>query len=332
MSKPKYLPIPKKIPYNIRLPKPLLDKLNAYAELTDKTTTDVVIGALNDFIKNKTVYNDYLPNVKGISIKLPVIADEKVDFYNTNLIGEDSAADLYQEAAGYIATTVEYEILKIPNNTDIFDSTFGYITPVERVIANGRHSGIEFVVIPDYYTYDYDNTNDIIGALYCLYFEVEMNKLKSVKIIDYMDAINKANDVGNGKLKNTLISCVTDLKELETAVADGEYFDSDKLIDDVYSALVKIAEKYNTGNVVLLGENIDDAVVTVKVNENPELYDVFMDDIKDNTEKYVDEVIAERFHNIMNNRLAELERNVMKAESKDEILTAIADAKIRTKK
>ena len=332
MSKPKYLPIPKKIPYNIRLPKPLLDKLNAYADLTDKTTTDVVIGALNDFIRNKTVYNDYLANVKGISIKLPVVSSEKVDFYNTNLIGDDSAADLYHEVTGYTATTVEYEILKIPNNTDIFNSTFGFITPVERVIADGRHSGIEFVVIPDYYTYDYSNGDDIIGALYCLYFEVEMNKLKSVKIIDYMDAINKANDVGNVKLKNTLISCVTDLKELETAVADGEYFDSDKLIDDVYSALVKIGEKYNTGNVVLLGENIDDAVVTVKVNENPELYDVFMDDIKDNTEKYVDEVIAERFHNIMNNRLGELERNVMKAESKDEILTAIADAKIRTKK
>ena len=49
MSKPKYLPIPKKIPYNIRMPQHLLDKLNAYAELTGNTTTDVVIGALNDF-------------------------------------------------------------------------------------------------------------------------------------------------------------------------------------------------------------------------------------------------------------------------------------------
>ena len=58
MSKPKYLPIPKKTPYNIRMPQHLLDKLNAYAELTDNTTTDVVIGALSNFIKDKTVFND----------------------------------------------------------------------------------------------------------------------------------------------------------------------------------------------------------------------------------------------------------------------------------
>ena len=40
-SNPKYLPVPKKVPYNVRLPKPLLDKINAYAELTGNTTTDV---------------------------------------------------------------------------------------------------------------------------------------------------------------------------------------------------------------------------------------------------------------------------------------------------
>ena len=332
MSKPKYLPIPKKVPYNIRLPKHLQDKLNAYADLSGNTTTDIVIGALNDFIKDKTVFNDYLPNIKGISIRLPMLSDEKTDFYNTNLIGDNSAAELYHETAGYSATTEAYEILKIPNNLDIFSESFGYYSMFNRIGMKGNHSGIEFVVIPDFYTYSYDNGDDILGVLYCLYFEVETNELKSIKIIDYMDAINKANDVGNVDLKNTIISCVNELKELEMNIADGEYFDADKLVDDVYSALEKIAAKYNSGNVIPLGENVDAAVVTAKVNTHPELYDEFMDDVKDNTERYVDVVIAERFHNIMNNRLSEIERNIRNAKSKDEILTAIGDAKIITKK
>ena len=327
MSKPKYLPIPKKIPYNIRLPKHLLDSLNAYAELTGNTTTDVVIGALNDFIKDKTVYNDYLANVNGISIKLPMVSDEKAEFYNANLIGENSATELFQEISGYNATTVAYEILKIPNNLDVFNNEFGYVTPDERIAAKGKHSGIEFAVIPDFYNYNYGNNDDIIGALYCLYFEIEMDKVKEITIIDYMDAINKANDVGNVTLKNNIVSCVNDLKKLEIEINDGgfdgvEFVESgvDAVTDSIINKLEKIAKTYNTGNVIKLGENIDAAIVTAEINEHPELYDVFMDDVMENTKKYVNDAIGD---------IADLVKN---AKSKDEILTAIDDIKIKTNK
>lgn len=347
MSKPKYLPIPKKVPYNIRLPKKLLDELNVYAELTGKTTTDVVIAALNNFIKDKTVYNTYLSNVKGISINLPILYNEKVMFMNNNV--DVAAYDSFTDEFGFNPTVEAYEILKIPNNLDVFNESFGYITPVEKVTAKGKHSGIEFAVIPDYYSY-YDNMDDVFGALYCLYFEVEMDKLKTVKLIDSLDAINKANDVGNATLKNNLISCVKELRELETKVADGG-FDGvesaesgvDNVIFGVVDELEAIAEKYNTGNIIPLGENIGDAVVTAKVNENPEYFDVFMDDVKENAEKIVydkiefitgnmDDMIADKVADIVDFRLSNIEKLVRNAKSKDEILTAIENNKIKTNK
>ena len=335
MSKPKYLPIPKKIPYNIRMPQHLLDKLNAYAELTGNTTTDVVIGALNDFIKDKTVYNDYLANINGLSFRLPILSSEKCEFYNVNLIGDETAADLFHEVLGYKATTEPYEILKIPNNLDIFSESFGYYSIFDKIGMKGNHSGIEFVVIPDVYGY-YSN-EDVIDALYCFYFETNMNKLKSVKLIDYMDAINKANDSANATLKNNLISCVNELAELENKIDDGA-FDGVETVEsgvDVVYAIVdeleSIAKKYNTGNIIPLGENIDAAVVTAKVNENPELYDVFMDDVKDSAEKYVNDVIADRVADIVDYRLQNIEKLVQNAKCKDDIQTAISDNKLKIK-
>ena len=333
MSKPKYLPIPKKIPYNIRMPQHLLDKLNAYAELTGNTTTDVVIGALNDFIKDKTVFNDYLPNVKGISLRLPMLIREKTEFYNVDLIDKEINADeLFNETYGYKATSEPYEILKIPNNLDIFSASFGYYSMFNKIGMKGNHSGIEFVVIPEYYRY-YDNSDDVFGALYCLYFKVESGELKFIKLIDYMDAINKATDSGNATLKNNLVLCVKELKKLKDDIADGKYNsgDVDENIHSVIDVLEVIADTFNTGNIIPLGDNVGDAVVTAKVNTHPELYDEFMDDVKDHTERYVDDVIAERVHNILDYRLKDIEKSTGD-DSKNEIPDDIRNAKIITKK
>ena len=318
MSNPKYLPIPKKIPYNIRLPKPLLDSLNAYAELTDNTTTDIVIGALNDFMKGKNVYNDYLPNMKGLSLRLPVISSEKIEFYKCNLIGENSANELYHETYGYNATTEAYEILKIPNNLDVFSESLGYHSFNNSIGTSGNHKGIELVILPDVYLY-YDNES-VLDTLYCVYFNVDSHKLKSIELIDYLDAINRATDIGNDTLKNNIISCYNELDELEKLVKNGgfdgaEYGDADGITNGIVDAITIIANKYNSGNIIPLGANIGDAVVTAKVNKHPEYYDVFMDDIKENTEKYVDDVIAERVHNILDYRLKKL---VKDGKGKDE--------------
>lgn len=319
MSNPKYLPIPKKIPYNIRLPKPLLDSLNAYAELTGNTTTDIVIGALNDFMKGKNVYNDYLPNMKGLSLRLPVINSEKINFYESNLIGKKSATNLFDEILGYSATTKAYEILKIPNNLDVFSKSVGYHSyNNDNIGTSGIHKGIELVILPEVYLY-YDNES-VLDTLYCVYFNVYNYELKSIELIDYLDAINRANDSGNDTLKNNIISCFNELNELENLIEYGgfdgaEYGDADGITNGIVDAITIIADKYNSGNIIPLGANVGDAVVTAKVNKHPEYFDVFMDDVKDNTERYVDDVIAERVNNILDYRLEKL---VKDGKGKDE--------------
>ena len=334
----KYLPIPKKIPYNIRMPKPLLDKLNAYAELTGNTTTDVVINALNDFIKDKTVFNTYLSDIKGVSIKLPVVANEKAIFINSNINVDESysAYDSFVDLAGYDATTEAYEILKIPNNLDSFNEAFGYITPVENVIAKGKHSGIEFVVLPDVYSY-YDN--DVFDALYCFYFEVEMDRLKTVKLIDYMDAINKANAVGNLKIKNNLISCVNDLEYINSCIspeADVDVGDGVDLENFAYENLEVVAKKYNTGNIIKLGANIDDAIVDAELKENPHKFQALLDDrvefvVGEKLSVFTD-VVRDEIAAAIDEKVDIIETMVKDGKSKDEILTAIAESRIKTKK
>lgn len=321
-SNPKYLPIPKKVPYNIRLPKTLLDKINAYAELTGKTTTDVVIGALNELVKDKTVTNDYLTNMDGVVIEIPMLYSEKDFFYNSNLLDGVvySSYDSYGDTIDVKAKSEPYEILKIPNNMDRFNETFGYYSMIDSVGVKGNHTGIEFVILPD--SYSYRGNTDVFDALYCFYFEVKRNKLTKVVLMNYLDAINELNNT-NGRIKNNLVLCVKDLTKLKKDIEDEFTADEIKEEEIGMIELIALSKKYNTGNIIPLGDNIADEIVDVEFTENPEYFDIFMNDIKDNTEKYVDDIIADRVADIVDFRLQNIEKLVRNAKSKDDIQNAI---------
>lgn len=327
-SNPKYLPVPKKVPYNIRLPKPLLDKLNAYAELTGNTTTDVVIGALDDLMKGKVIYNDYLPDMKGITIRLPIIPDEKKEFYNVNLINaEISAGNLFNEAYGYYATTETYEILKIPNNLDEFNEFIGYHTMINKVGTPNNHSGIEFFIIPDI-AIEYDNVMD---ALYCLYFEVESNKLKKIHLIDYVDAINKANATENAMLKNKLTLCVKELQQLKVDLEETLSDDIDAIENYTFKTITAIADKYNTGNIIELGDNIEKDIVDAEMKQNPEYVDgIIYDKVEVIVGEKIEGILADRVAAVVDEKLSNIEKLVRNDKSKDEILTAIENNRIKT--
>ena len=327
-SNPKYLPVPKKIPYNIRLPKPLLDKLNAYAELTGNTTTDVVIGALNDLIRDKVIFNDYLPEMKGITIRIPTLSNEKSEFYNINFINaETSTGDLFNEVYGYHPTTETYEILKIPNNLDKFDDFLGYHSMINSIGAKGNHSGIEFVIIPDIAM----ESDDVFDALYCFYFEVESNKLKKILLIDYVDAINKANATENIMLKNKLTLCVKELQQLNLDLEEILFDDYNAIENYKYETLEAIADKYNTGNIVELGENIDESIVDAEIKQNPEYVNgIIYDKVEFFVGEKVDDILADHVADIVDEKLSNIEKLVMDGKSKDEILTAIENNRIKT--
>lgn len=313
-SNPKYLPIPKKIPYNIRLPKPLLDKLNAYAELTGNTTTDVVIGALNELVKDKTVTNDYLTNIDGVVIEIPMLYSEKDFFYNSNLLNGVvySSYDSFGDMIDVKAKSEPYEIFKIPNNMDKFNETFGYYSMIDSIGAKSNHSGIEFVILPDSYSYR-GNTN-VFDALYCFYFEVKSGKLTKVVLIDYLDAINKLNNT-NSRIKNNLVLCVKDLTKLKKDIEAENTTDAIKEEEIGMLELIALSKKYNTGNIIPLGDNIANEIADVEFSENPEYLNIFMNDIKDHTEKYVDEIIADKVADIINSTNFDDEiRNIVEKE------------------
>ena len=101
----------------------------------------------------------------------------------------------------------------------------------------------------------------------------------NVFLIDYVTAINKLSEAGNETYKNFLISCVSELESIDCSYAlkedlkeantDGEIENIiNKYINISIPVLKEIAEKYNTGNIVPFGENINIRILNNATKEN----------------------------------------------------------------
>ena len=309
MANPKFLSVEKKVPYNIRLPQRLIDKYNAYAELTGNTTTNIINTVLDDFISDKIVLNDYLDYIGGTTIKIP---------YNLNhkelLIKKGYYLEQLRDSLADAELTAEtFEIKRIPNNLDVYvDDSYKTINTTDVI-----HSGIEFFIY-DISQSILNELNDIslLNALYCLYFEVNENDKVRTFLIDYLSAINLLSASGNEYYKDLIIGAVAELKEAdeiidkynaELSAKDNElikkhsgnnenYFNEmDKAIDDLQSEyivliqdkLIEIGNKYNSGNVILLGSDIFSRIAIPERNIDPDYFDKII------SEK-VDKIIADK--------------------------------------
>lgn len=303
MANPKFIPVESKVLINARLPKSLTDQLEKYSEITGNTKTDIFTTALAEYFDNITVDNTYLSDVSGITLKIPFTPHQKKYCINhktdlTTIINNSMLADdkFFNET---------FEILKIPNNLDIFDGetyktdgiSYNYNIADSLVNVNVVHSGIEFFIYPDLYEtlIETDNVN-AADMLYCFYFEVTANDDLIIRLIDYVTAINLLSKANNDIVKNLLISCYKDLdsisdmefernNEIESTFkkenaeynnpyADPEMnVDPDILYDDVSERISKkynsdinelinaVANKFNTGNIIKLGDDIDKRMV-----------------------------------------------------------------------
>ena len=284
MANPKFLNIEKKVPYNIRLPASLIDDLNSYAEITGNTTTNIINKALSDFIGDKTVRNDYL-NIGGVSLKIPYPPYQKKNVisgsygrFNLESYGDNVTIGEYRET--YFSES--FVIKKIPNNLDlIVDDSYSANRNTLKYNHNAAHSGIEFFIYPGILEVLVDDDAAMINSLYCLYFEVSADNSIKTYLIDYLTAINLLSASGNELYKNLLISCVSELNNLDETF--NEYLDALKdetddidSIDDKFeiakqqvlekykpaleSGLSEISDKYNSGNVVKIGDNDADLI------------------------------------------------------------------------
>ena len=309
MANPKFLSVEKKVPYNIRLPQRLIDKYNAYAELTGNTTTNIINTVLDDFISDKIVLNDYLDYIGGTTIKIP---------YNLNhkelLIKKGYYLEQLRDSLADAKLTAEtFEIRKIPNNLDVYvDDSYKTINTTDVI-----HSGIEFFIY-DISQSILNELNDIslLNALYCLYFEVNEDDKVRTFLIDYLSAINLLSASGNEYYKDLIIGAVAELKEAdeiidkynaELSAMDNELIkkysennelyvnEMDKAIDELQSEyivliqdkLTEIGNKYNSGNVILLGSDIFSRIAIPERNIDPDYFDKII------SEK-VDKIIADK--------------------------------------
>ena len=317
MANPKFLNIEKKVPYNLRLPPSLIDELNAYAEITGNTTTNIINKALADFIADKTVRNDYLNNIGGVSVKIPYAPYQKKNVINgsygkSNLESYGDKVIHGEYAETYF--TESFVIKRISNNLDIIvGDSYAANKNTLQFNQNAKHSGIEFFIYPGILKVLLDEDAALINSLYCLYFEVSADESIKTYLIDYLTAINLLSASGNEIYKNLLISCVSELNKLdelfnkyldklEEKTAGVNYpsldiYDHDKkevlkkYKSKFESGIAEITDKYNSGNIVRIGD--DDAAIifdTVKFNPEIDINRIIKDAID---ESYVESVIKE---------------------------------------
>ena len=262
---PKFLNVEKKVQYNIRLPQRLIDKYNAYAELSGNNTSNIIINVLNDFIADKVILNDYLDNIGGLTVKIPFAVNQKINFINDswNLIDHNSDEILKYHIADSVHTETYFaelfEVKKISNNLDIYIND-SYVANKKNLLFNQNaiHSGIELFIYNITETIFADATlidkyDSFINCLYCLYFEVTINDDVNVYLIDYLTAINLLSASGNDDYKDLIIAAATELSDIDNVVSSFK--------DDFNNAEIEIADKY------LHGDHADNSEYTKAFDE-----------------------------------------------------------------
>lgn len=272
MANPKFLNVEKKVPYNLRLPQKLIDDLNAYADITGNTTTNIINKALSDFMRDKTVSNAYLNDVSGVSIKIPYAINQKKNIIKNTDSLESLNSDYYgfgNYRETYFAES--FVVKRIPNNLDTISGD-SYSANKHGLLYNHNalHHGIEFFIYPGIIDVLLTDDLPMINSLYCLYFEFDAGNNVNTYLIDYLTAINLLSKSGNEVYKNLLISCVSELNKLDETfneyldalyVETGDDFDDNKeYVLKVYkplleSGLNEIAGKYNSGDIVRIGDD-----------------------------------------------------------------------------
>lgn len=294
MANPKFLNVEKKVPYNLRLPQKLIDDLNAYADITGNTTTNIINKALSDFMNGKIVSNAYLNDVSGVSIKIPYAINQKKSIIKDADSLESLNSDYYGLGSyreTYFAES--FVVKRIPNNLDTISGD-SYSANKHGLLYNHNalHHGIEFFIYPGFIEISVTDDLPMINSLYCLYFEFDAGDNVNTYLIDYLTAINLLSKSGNEIYKNLLISCVSELNKLDETFNEyldalndktGDvdfvsYDDFDKTKQKILkkykplleSGLNGIADKYNSGNIVRIGDDTN-TIIFDSINFYPEI-------------------------------------------------------------
>lgn len=341
MSNPKFLNIEKKIPYSVRLPQRLIDKLNAYAELNGNTTTNIINNILNNFISDKVVLNDYLDNIGGVAVKIPYAINQKNMCINhhENLTEFSSNDHIRYYIGDYLHSETYFaelfEVKNIPNNLDIYDGdSYAANKQTLKFNSNAIHSGIELFIynIAEIIFADHEMIGEwdsFLNCLYCLYFEVDAAGNTDIYVIDYLAAINLLSASGNIRYKDLIIAAVKELETTDDIM--NEYLnqmdinDSDELKNKIMAeckqkcneSINSIADKYNSNNIVEFGKDIISRLAFQETKAAPD----------------IDELIDEKIDAAFDEKFGELEKSIDAVNDKIDIINNMVESELnKTKK
>ena len=248
MGNPKFIPTQKKVTYSFRVEEDNLNKLKHISELNDMKLPKLMSQIIEEYLREKVVYNNYLEDFEGMFIDLPDITkgrgydDMRGDFFFSDL-------------------TFEYEIQAIPNNLDVWDSELG---TYKSNSSHYSHEGIEFLIVPEICEYEERQYTDLTNYLYCIYFTVSKNSSNvEIEYIPFVQAINKLKECENYILLNHALNLKETLEERTNEVKglifrlsqQGAEFEDFEII---WTELNRISKNFNSGNIIPIGKSRKD--------------------------------------------------------------------------
>ena len=276
MKKPKFLDLgnAERVKYTVKVDEILLDKYRELANLTDKPINETIESVLEDYIKDKVIYNNYLEDYRSFYIQIPYnllvkafitkagyddVYDLKKNYKKTdyadvvNLVKEVYAEEITGtvEEANLMGIDLE-SITKDNNYYKYFNPALDTVKlyKVLRVPNNLDRWDKINKTYSSYYKFDdytshaglefviipgiADFTNDYTDCLYCFYMELHNGKDLLLVSIEYLEALDLIEEAGNEYLLKLANNIYEDLEN-----ATGR--------DDVK----KYADFYNTDNIRL---------------------------------------------------------------------------------
>lgn len=262
---PKWLDDPfKKVSYSFRIEETLLNKVKLYAKATERKLPETFNYLIRESLKDCNLDNTYLNDFKGTLINITYITPVTSEFEGDIIefaYSRGSTDYLDLENLGFM-----YEVKKIPNNCDVWDSEIGYHSQDPNLL----HEGISAVIVPEIV----HNENFIINSTYylddCLkyiYFSIDNLVNLEVKQISYKEAFRRLKEVGNNELlfkyKN-IHKAITSFSTDFVLEYDRDPFpDIERYTEILYSHFVEFANTYNDGNI----NSLEDMKPVLKVTD-----------------------------------------------------------------
>lgn len=261
----------KKVAYSFRIEERLLNDVKKYAKATNRKLPETFNYLIRESLKGYNLDNTYLSDFEGLIINVThIVKDPNSIRTDARRYGSDNFLNFEKEG-------VLYEVKKIPNNLDVWDTELGYFSKQKDLL----HEGVSVLVAPEIVFNNVFNISQdyIMDCLKYIYFKMDLNGEVTVSNISYKECFRKLKEAGNDELLYKFKSIYATIEKFSNAFvemiikADDNRGKKD-FINELYANLLNFANKYNGEYINSLDDmkpelNINDVVIDTNY-ETPE--------------------------------------------------------------